>query len=126
VPHSGPDNFLQAMEKGDTVRMESIMQSIDRDLDQRMSQAGITDQNERSKRRNSILLQAVRTMASGDGTGTGSGINNGLYSADVDQAIKDGRANNATQAQKDEAEKYLRAREAMDLLEQRYARRLSF
>ena len=126
VPHSGPDNFLQAMQKGDTVRMESIMQSIDRDLDQRMSQAGITDQNERSKRRNSILLQAVRTMASGDGTGTGSGINNGLYSADVDQAIKDGRANNATQAQKDEAEKYLRAREAMDLLEQRYARRLSF
>lgn len=126
TPRGGADNFLQAMQNGDTVRMESIMQSIDRDLDQRMSQAGITDPKERALRRNSIMMQAVRTMTSGDGVSGSTGINSGLYSADVEKAIAKGKKNGATPAEVEASQKYLRAREAADLLEQRYARRMSF
>lgn len=161
TPRGGADNFLQAMQNGDTVRMESIMQSIDRDLDQRMSQAGITDPKERALRRNSIMMKAVRTMTSGDGVAGSTGINGGLYGTgnnSVQSLVDEGRnaqkaidkdnkkideynkkaseegrplktkrtATPGEAAKIETAQRYLRAREAVDLLEQRYARRMSY
>ncbi len=108
------NDFSDAIQNGDTVRMESIMRSIDKELDTIMNQGGLVDTNQRAAQRNAIMLRVIRDMSAGSVTGnTASG---GLFTADANAAVSAGGP---------QAKAIKRARDAETMLEQRYARRMA-
>lgn len=108
------NDFTDAIQKGDTVRMESIMRSIDKELDTIMNQGGLVDTNQRAAQRNAIMLRVIRDMSAGSVTGgTASG---GLFTADANATVSAGGP---------QADAIKRARDAETMLEQRYARRMA-
>jgi hypothetical protein len=116
---TGADNYVQAYQKGDTVRMETILQAIDKELDSRLNAGGFTDLNQRNIERNAIMLNVIRSLNGGDP----SNPNSGLYSTESQKIITKGSKETATPAEKEAADKLIRARAAVDMMEQRFARR---
>jgi hypothetical protein len=116
---TGVDNYVQAYQKGDTVRMETILQAIDKELDSRLNAGGFTDLNQRNIERNAIMLNVIRSLNGGNPSDPSSG----LYSAESQRTITKGSKETATPAEKEAANKLIRARAAVDMMEQRFARR---
>jgi len=83
VNRGGAPNFLEACRDGDTARIESILRAIDKNIDDRMTLAGYTDPSKRSKERNALMLDVVRSMQS-----KSSEFSDGLYSDESNEAVK--------------------------------------